>query len=158
MREFPVLLHQPFTAVQLPRAAATSTRPLARRPCMHRCIPLTRVQVPYTPVSSSNNTAGLDQATQERLERMENVLSVVVRHNPGLGGYDAIRDWLNCKSKHYPYMAAQGRAGVIGFFRAQRLQTVHGRMAAPPLFCFPTPSYQWHLFSKLPCILCMTAQ
>ncbi|EKD03909.1 hypothetical protein A1Q2_01922 [Trichosporon asahii var. asahii CBS 8904] len=53
------------------------------------------VSVPYTPVSSSNNTAGLDPATQERLERMENVLSVVVRHNPGIGGYDAVREWLS---------------------------------------------------------------
>lgn len=56
----------------------------------------TRLQVPYTPVPSST-THQLDQATTERLERMENVLSVLVRHNPGVGGYDVVREWLNCE-------------------------------------------------------------
>lgn len=28
---------------------------------------------------------------------MENVLSVLVRHNPGVGGYDVVREWLNCE-------------------------------------------------------------
>lgn len=74
---------------------------------------LTGSKVPYTPVSSSNNTAGLDPATQERLERMENVLSVVVRHNPGIGGYDAVRDWLNCKSR-FPRHGEQGGAWRYG--------------------------------------------
>lgn len=30
---------------------------------------------------------------------MENVLSVVVRHNPGIGGYDVVKEWLNCESR-----------------------------------------------------------
>ncbi|KAL1410133.1 hypothetical protein Q8F55_004136 [Vanrija albida] len=30
----------------------------------------------------------------QRVERIENVLSVIVRHNPGIGGYDAVREWL----------------------------------------------------------------
>lgn len=55
---------------------------------------LTWLQVPYTPTPS---TPGVDQATAERLERIENVLSAVVRHNPGIGGYDAVREWLACE-------------------------------------------------------------
>ncbi|KLT39360.1 hypothetical protein CC85DRAFT_265546 [Cutaneotrichosporon oleaginosum] len=64
-------------------------------PCQHceaRKVP--ELCVPYTPVPSSS-AHQLDQATTERLERMENVLSVLVRHNPGVGGYEAVRDWLN---------------------------------------------------------------
>ncbi|GMK54408.1 hypothetical protein CspeluHIS016_0109940 [Cutaneotrichosporon spelunceum] len=64
-------------------------------PCQHcvaRKVP--ELCVPYTPVPSSS-THQLDQATTERLERMENVLSVLVRHNPGVGGYEAVREWLN---------------------------------------------------------------
>lgn len=46
----------------------------------------------------SSSTHQLDQATTDRLERIENVLSVLVRHNPGVGGYDAVREWLTCES------------------------------------------------------------
>ncbi|BEJ11219.1 hypothetical protein CspHIS471_0106410 [Cutaneotrichosporon sp. HIS471] len=71
-------------------------------PCQH-CVVTPRATqarkvpelcVPYTPVPSSS-THQLDQATTDRLERMENVLSVLVRHNPGVGGYEAVREWLS---------------------------------------------------------------
>lgn len=52
--------------------------------------------MPYTP-APSNSAHGLDHATAERLDRIENVLSAVVRHNPGIGGYEAVREWLNCE-------------------------------------------------------------
>lgn len=105
-----------------PSATATSGG-IHPAPPKHACI-LTEWQVPYTPVSSSNNTAGLDPATQERLERMENVLSVVVRHNPGMGGYDAVREWLNCEF-YLAFMATRvcalaplGKTSTTGRFPA----------------------------------------
>lgn len=59
-------------------------------------------QVPYTPAPSNANAAGLDPVTADRIDRIENVLSVVVRHNPGIGGYDAVREWLACEWRFLP--------------------------------------------------------
>ncbi|OWZ26228.1 hypothetical protein C361_07060 [Cryptococcus neoformans Tu259-1] len=64
-------------------------------PCQHcvaRKVP--ELCVPYNP-QASNNTHGPDPQTAARLESIEAVLSVVVRHTGGITHYDAIRDWIS---------------------------------------------------------------
>lgn len=46
--------------------------------------------VPYNPANSTSTDAG----TAHRLERLETVLSYVVRHHGGLWGYKEIKDWM----------------------------------------------------------------
>lgn len=48
--------------------------------------------MPYNPQASSS-TAGLDPKTSSRIEKIESVLSILVRHTPGVGGYEAIQQW-----------------------------------------------------------------
>lgn len=50
--------------------------------------------VPYNP-QANNNVNGPDPQTAARLESIEAVLSVVVRHTGGITHYDAIRDWIS---------------------------------------------------------------
>ncbi|KAL0242193.1 hypothetical protein I308_105822 [Cryptococcus tetragattii IND107] len=64
-------------------------------PCQHcvaRKVP--ELCVPYNP-QANNNTHGPDPQTSARLESIEAVLSVVVRHTGGIKHYDAIRDWIS---------------------------------------------------------------
>lgn len=49
--------------------------------------------VPYNPASNTSN--GSDPVTAHRLERLETVLSYVVRHHGGLWGYKDIKDWMH---------------------------------------------------------------
>ncbi|WVQ83484.1 hypothetical protein IAT38_005625 [Cryptococcus sp. DSM 104549] len=64
-------------------------------PCQHcvaRKVP--ELCVPYNPQANTGSQPGLDPQTVARLESIESVLSVVVRHTGGITHYDAIRDWI----------------------------------------------------------------
>ncbi|KAK8861265.1 hypothetical protein IAR55_002084 [Kwoniella newhampshirensis] len=62
-------------------------------PCQHsRKVP--ELCVPYNPQASSNHHSSPDPQTLARLESIESVLSVVVRHTGGITQYDAVRDWI----------------------------------------------------------------
>ncbi|OCF43421.1 hypothetical protein I317_02721 [Kwoniella heveanensis CBS 569] len=62
-------------------------------PCQHcKCRP--SVVVPYNPQANNNNHSGPDPQTLSRLDSIEAVLSVVVRHTGGITQYDAVRDWI----------------------------------------------------------------
>ncbi|WWC59894.1 uncharacterized protein I303_102456 [Kwoniella dejecticola CBS 10117] len=62
-------------------------------PCNHsRKVP--ELCVPYNPQANSNSGNGPDPQTIQRLESIEAVLSVVVRHTGGITQYDAVRDWI----------------------------------------------------------------
>ncbi|OCF78216.1 hypothetical protein I204_00153 [Kwoniella mangroviensis CBS 8886] len=65
-------------------------------PCNHcesRKVP--ELCVPYNPQANNNNNSGPDHHTAQRLDSIEAVLSVVVRHTGGIAQYDAIRDWIS---------------------------------------------------------------
>ncbi|KAK4688108.1 hypothetical protein P7C73_g1993, partial [Tremellales sp. Uapishka_1] len=51
--------------------------------------------VPYNPAPSSSSANGPDAHTAARIDRIESVLSVLVRHTGGIGSYDSIRDWVS---------------------------------------------------------------
>lgn len=87
---------------------------------------LTAIQVPYTP-APSNSSQGLDQATTERIDRIENVLSAVVRHNPGIGGYEAVREWLSCMFHHHR------PPGGVTDYSASTFQRFVGSSASTPV-------------------------
>ena len=53
-------------------------------------------QVPYNPQSSSSST-GPDSRTANRLDLIESVLSVVVRHTTGIASYEAVKEWMSSK-------------------------------------------------------------
>ena len=53
-------------------------------------------QVPYNPQSSSSST-GPDSRTANRLDLIESVLSVVVRHTTGITSYEAVKEWMSSK-------------------------------------------------------------
>nr|XP_031857365.1 uncharacterized protein CI109_007229 [Kwoniella shandongensis]KAA5524437.1 hypothetical protein CI109_007229 [Kwoniella shandongensis] len=64
-------------------------------PCQHcvaRKVP--ELCVPYNPQANSNNHSSPDPQTLARLESIESVLSVVVRHTGGITQYEAVRDWI----------------------------------------------------------------
>ncbi|WVQ94574.1 hypothetical protein IAU59_001654 [Kwoniella sp. CBS 9459] len=64
-------------------------------PCQHcvaRKVP--ELCVPYNPQANNSNHSGPDPQTQSRLDSIEAVLSVVVRHTGGITQYDAVRDWI----------------------------------------------------------------
>ncbi|WVN87249.1 uncharacterized protein L203_102426 [Cryptococcus depauperatus CBS 7841] len=64
-------------------------------PCQHcvaRKVP--ELCVPYDPQTNANNNPGLDSQTQARLDSIESVLSVIVRHTSGITHYEAIRNWI----------------------------------------------------------------
>jgi hypothetical protein len=59
------------------------------------CDSTDRVQVPYNPQANSSGGSGPDVITASRLDRIESVLSVVLRHHGGIWGYKDVRDWMN---------------------------------------------------------------
>ncbi|ORY27664.1 fungal-specific transcription factor domain-domain-containing protein [Naematelia encephala] len=64
-------------------------------PCQHclaRKVP--ELCVPYNPQSSRHSDGGPDPQTAHRLERLEDVISVVVRHHGGLWGYKDVKEWM----------------------------------------------------------------
>ncbi|WVF67048.1 hypothetical protein IAT40_001791 [Kwoniella sp. CBS 6097] len=62
-------------------------------PCQHsRKVP--ELCVPYNPQANNSNHTGPDPQTMSRLDSIEAVLSVVVRHTGGITQYDAVRDWI----------------------------------------------------------------
>ncbi|ODN87089.1 hypothetical protein L198_07091 [Cryptococcus wingfieldii CBS 7118] len=62
-------------------------------PCQH-CTKVPELCVPYNPQANSNSSSGPDPQTLARLESIESVLSVVVRHTSGITHYEAVRDWI----------------------------------------------------------------
>ncbi|WWC68905.1 uncharacterized protein I206_102841 [Kwoniella pini CBS 10737] len=60
--------------------------------CVARKVP--ELCVPYNPQANSSSSNGPDPQTVQRLESIEAVLSVVVRHTGGITQYDAVRDWI----------------------------------------------------------------
>ncbi|WVR04131.1 hypothetical protein IAU60_001130 [Kwoniella sp. DSM 27419] len=64
-------------------------------PCQHcvaRKVP--ELCVPYNPQANNPQSSGPDPTTASRLDSIEAVLSVVVRHTGGISQYDAVREWI----------------------------------------------------------------
>jgi hypothetical protein len=51
-------------------------------------------QVPYNPQSNKDASSGPDPTTAARLDKLESVISTVIRHHGGLWGYPHIKEFM----------------------------------------------------------------
>ena len=58
----------------------------------------TEPQVPYNPQSSRDAASGPDPQTSGRLDKIEDILSVVLRHHGGLWGYKDVKEYMSSSS------------------------------------------------------------
>lgn len=68
--------------------------------CIARKVP--ELCVPYNPTANNTSSSGPDPDTAHRIERLETVLSYVVRHHGGLWGYKDIKEWMHGMSISRP--------------------------------------------------------
>lgn len=87
-----------------------------------------RKQVPYNPQSSSSNSA-LDPKSSARLEKIESVLSILVRHVPGIGGYEQIQQWASSEF----HLTTSAATTVCDFLVQLLLPTIVFRRGLPEL-------------------------